>query len=187
LRRFPHTRGIWLAACAFAVIAVIIAGWLLQKPPVIGPPLAAPERADYYLRDAVVDVMDENGNLSYRMKTTELLRYNDRSSRLTDVEIEYLGGEDGVWRLAAGEARLTDGQQNLRLSGGVRMSSQGARGAMLLTTESLDVDLENKRMSTSNPVQIEHPEYQAQAVGMQAAFKEKTLTLMNNVRTRYVP
>lgn len=187
MKRLAISRGFWLTACAFAVIAVIIAGWMMQKPTAIGPPLAAPERADYYLNDAVVDVMDESGMLSYRLKTAELLRYNDRSSRLTKVEIEYLGGEDGVWRLAAGEARLTEGQKNLRLSGGVRMSSQGARGSMLLTTESLDVDLENKRMSTNNAVRIEHPEYQAQAVGMRAAFKERTLTLMNNVRTRYVP
>lgn len=181
------SRGFWLGVCAVAVIGVILAGWLLQKPRVIGPPLEAPERADYYLRDAVMDVMDETGRLSYRMKTTELLRYNDRSSRLTNVEIEHLGGENGVWRLAAAEARLTEGQQKLQLSGGVKMSSQGARGAMQLTTQSLDVDLENKRMSTGNPVNIVHPEYQTQAVGMQAAFKEKTLTLMNNVRTRYVP
>lgn len=187
MRRLALTRGFWLAACALTVVAVIVAGWLMQKPPVIGPPLAAPERADYYLRDAMVDVLDDSGNLSYRLKTSELLRYNDRSSRLTDVEIDYLGGEDGVWRLVAAEARLTEGQQKLRLSGGVRMSSQGARGAMQLTTDSLDVDLEKKRMSTSNPVSIEHPEYQAQAVGMQATFKEPRLRLMNEVRTRYVP
>lgn len=187
MARLMFSRGLWLLTCAATVLGLIVSGWLMQTQAPARLPEAVPAKADYYLRDAEVDVMDESGRLSYRMKTSELLRFNDHSSRLTDVDIDSLGGNDGVWRLQAGQAMITENQERLLLSGGVRMQTQGAQGATLLTTQTLNVELKDKRMATADPVHVETPEFDARAVGMQASFKSRNLTLMNNVRTRHAP
>jgi LPS export ABC transporter protein LptC len=178
-------RGLWLLLGTAVVVAVISRGWLVQTTPPTELPEAAPAKADYYLRDAEVDVMDENGRLSYRLKTDELLRFGDHSSRLTNVDIVSLGGKDGVWRLEAGQANITENQELMLLSGGVKMQTEGPQGRTLLVTQTLKVELKNNRMDTNDPVRIEGPEFQTQAVGMQAGFKSRNLTLLNKVQTRY--
>jgi LPS export ABC transporter protein LptC len=187
MRRMVFSRGLWLLAGAAAVLGLIVSGWLVQTKTPAALPDAAPARADYYLRDAEVDVMDESGRLSYRLKTTELLRFNDHSSRLTDVDIDSLGGNDGVWRLQAGQALITENQEHLLLSGGVRMQTQGAQGATLLTTQTLNVELKDNRMATADPVHVKTPDFEVRAIGMQAGFKSRNLTLLNNVRSRHAP
>ncbi|MGH8561877.1 MAG: LPS export ABC transporter periplasmic protein LptC, partial [Nevskiales bacterium] len=121
MARVILSRGLWLLACTVAVFALVGKDWLMHTRAPVVLPEKPPPRADYYLRDAEVDVMDENGQLSYRLRTAELLRFNDRSSRLTDVQIDSLGGSQGVWQLEAGQASITDNQEQLLLSGGVRM------------------------------------------------------------------
>lgn len=185
MRRLAFNRGLWLLAGAAVVVAVVSRGWLVQTTPPAELPEAAPAKADYYLRDAEVDVMDDSGRLSYRLKTDELLRFSDHSSRLTKVDIDSLGGKDGVWRLEAGQAKITENQELMLLSGGVKMQTNGPRGRTLLITESMKVELNNDRMDTNDPVRIEGPEFQTQAVGMQASFKSRNLTLLNKVQTRY--
>jgi LPS export ABC transporter protein LptC len=169
------------------LVLIVSRGWLMQTRAPAVLPETPPPSADYYLRDAVVDVMDENGQLSYRLRTVELLRLNDRSSRLTDVHIDSLGGNQGVWQLDAGQVVITENQEHLLLSGGVRMQTQGLQGPTLLTTQNMKVELKDNRMATTDPVHIKGPEFEARAIGMQAGFKSRDLTLMNNVRTRYAP
>ncbi len=185
MTRLAFNRGLWLLLGTAIVIAVISSGWVVQQQAPAELPEAAPERADYYLRDAEVDVMDEDGRLSYRLKTDELLRFNDHSSQLTNVEIDSLGGKDGVWRLEAGKANITKNQELMVLSGGVRMQTESPRGNTLLVTNAMKVELNNNRMDTTDPVRIVGPDYQTQAVGMQASFKSRNLTLLNEVQTHY--
>jgi LPS export ABC transporter protein LptC len=187
MARLVLSRAFWLLLGAAAVATVLVGGWLTEEPTPPELPEAPPPRADYYLRDAEVDVMDDTGQLSYRLRTTELLRYSDHSSRMSQVQIDALGGQDGVWRLEAGEALITRDQEQLLLSGGVRMQTEGLRGPTQLTTKTLKVELKRKRMTTADPVAVTGPEFEAQAVGMQAAFQNRNLTLLNQVRTRYVP
>lgn len=180
-------RALWLLLCAGAVTALVASGWLVPSHTKSTLPEKPPPRADYYLRDAVVEVMDENGQLSYRLRTRELLRFNDRTSQMTDLQIDSLGGRQGVWQLQAGKAVVTENQEKLLLTGDVRMQTQGPGGATRLSTPTLTVELQNDRMTTPDPVQVQGPEFSAQATGMQASFKSRDLTLMNNVRTRYAP
>lgn len=187
MARLALSRSLWLVLSALAVAAFVTLGWRTQVRELPALPEAPPPQAEYYLRDAMVDVMDENGNLSYRMKTAELLRFSDHSSQMSDVEIESLGGTQGVWRLEAGKARLGEDQEVMQLSGGVNMQSQGPRGSTRLTTRTLKVELKKNRLDTHDAVSIVGPDFEAQAVGMQSAFDSRNMVLLNKVRTRYVP
>jgi LPS export ABC transporter protein LptC len=185
--KLAFSRSFWLLVCALAVAGIVASGWRMQVRPPATLPQTPPAQAEYYLRDAVVEVMDDSGRLGYRMRTSELLRYSDHSSQLTDVQIESLGGEQGVWRLEAGQARITENQERMLLSNGVRMQTSGPRGATRLTTMTLNVELKDKQLNTADPVQIAGPDFEAQGVGMRAAFNNRNMTLLNKVRTRYVP
>lgn len=187
MARLAFSRSFWLLISALVVAGVVAHGWRLQvqEPPPL--PEAPPPRAEYYLRDALVDVMDENGRLSYRIRTSEMLRFSDHSTQLIDVEIESLGGQRGVWQLEAGQAHIGKGQEMMELSGGVKMQTTGPQGKTRLTTETLSVELKGKRLKTAAPVSIAGPGYEAKANGMQAAFDTRDMTLLNRVRTRYVP
>jgi LPS export ABC transporter protein LptC len=185
--RLALSRSFWLLTCALAVAGIVASGWRMQTRTPSALPEPPPARSDYYLRDATVDVMDDSGRLSYRLRTTELLRYSDHSSRLANVQVESLGGEQGVWRLEAGQARIAENQEQMLLSDKVRMQTEGPQGTTYLTTQTLQVGLKDKRLATGDPVRIEGPDFEAQADGMQASFGSRDLTLLDNVRTRYVP
>jgi LPS export ABC transporter protein LptC len=185
--KLAFSRSVWLVVCALAVAGIVFSGWKMQVRPPAALPESPPAQAEYYLRDAVVDVMDSDGRLGYRMRTSELLRYSDHTSQLTDVQIESLGGEQGVWKLEAGQARITEDQQQMLLSHGVRMLTSAPQGETRLTTMSLKVELTDKRMGTTDPVQVVGPDFEALAVGMRAAFNDRSMTLLDKVRTQYAP
>lgn len=187
MARLVLSRNFWLLVCALGVAGILASGWLMQtrQPPAL--PETPPPQAEYYLRDAVVDVMDDSGEVSYRMRTSELLRYSDHSSELTEVQIESLGGEQGVWWLEAGKAWISQDQKHMQLSGGVQMLSTGVRGSTHMTTQTLRVELEEKRLNTDDSVLIKRADFEARAIGMQATFSSRNMTLLRQVRTRYAP
>lgn len=187
MARLMFSRGFWLLVCATVVAGILASGWLMQTRPPPELPITPPTQAEYYLRDADVEVINDSGQLSYRMQTTELVRYNDHTSRLTDVRIDSLGGNQGVWHVEAGQALITENQEQLLLSGGVNMQTRGPQGATRLSTQTLKVELKDKRLTTADPVRIDGPEFHALATGMQAGFDSRNLILLNNVRTRYAP
>ncbi|HXG28334.1 MAG TPA: LPS export ABC transporter periplasmic protein LptC [Nevskiales bacterium] len=187
MARLVLSRAFWLLLGAAVMIFVVAGGWLsrVQPPPAL--PETPPPRADFYLRDADIEVMDAEGRLSYRVHTAELLRYNDMSSRLAKVRIEALGGREGVWQLEAEEALISRHREQLLLRGDVRMRTEGPGGATLLTTDTLTVAIKDRRLTTADPVTIVGPEFQTRAVGMQADFRNRDLTLLNQVRSHYAP
>lgn len=187
MTRLVMSRSLWLITAIVALSVLISSSWLVKTRVPADLPQAAPARADYYLRDAEIDVMDENGQLSYRLRTAELLRFNDHSSQMTDVKIDSLGGSKGVWQLEAGKAVIGENQEHLMLSNGVRLRTQAPQGATLLTTQNMKVGLKDNRMATTDPVHIKGPEFETRAIGLQASLKSRDLTLMNNVQTRYAP
>lgn len=152
-----------------------------------------PDRADYYLRDARMSAMGEDGLLMYQVQADEVLHYPDTSATLENVNVHYQSRDHGLWRLSAREGRMpphaVGAQETVELSGGVTVTGQ--RGAEQRLTQ---VTMPNAivrpgagTLQTDAAVKVQEPGVVADAQGLELDIVNDKLALQKNVRVRYVP
>lgn len=143
----------------------------------------------YYVDDAVMDQRDVNGNSMYRLKADRIedLPRDDRVL-LTNVEIEYPGGEAGAgWDLTADHGEISlDGQQ-IMLRDNVRARELGDTGLRLIRTSVLEFDVANSIASTTAEVLVELDGKRLSATGMIADLKASTVELQSTVNAHFEP
>lgn len=152
-----------------------------------------PDQADYYIRDARMSAMDEAGELMYQVQADEVAHFPDLSAKLTRVNVHYRSNEQGLWRLSALQGRMpppaAGGAEVVELSGGVTITGQRASTDPRLTrvtTPNAVIQPGKGTLQTQAPVQIREPGISADAEGMQLDIVNDTLSLLKNVRVRYV-
>jgi LPS export ABC transporter protein LptC len=117
------------------------------------------------------------------MHTEETLHYPDKSARLKTVHVASQDGPDGVWQLDALHGQIAPSQETVLLTDGVRIHSEMQDGPMVITTPEATVDLKGKHITSMEAVTVESPGYHAQALGMEAGFRSRDLTLLKDVQS----
>jgi LPS export ABC transporter protein LptC len=132
--------------------------------------------------------MDDAGALQYRIRAAESLHYPDDSLRLSGIDVAYVGGARGPWRLTAPRGRASPGTPDTRLEGGVVLSHQrDADTGLRLTTDYVWIRPESERIDTAAAVAATLAEQQAWATGMTAYLDSNRLRLHHDVRVIYAP
>lgn len=186
--RRPQAR-LGLAAAPLLLIPAILIGVASQLKRTPGArPAALPEppaEADYYLRDAELSSMDENGQLLYRVHAANVLHFPDQRISLDQVEVSYL---DGPWTLHADAGIIPPGEQALALSGDVRMQGTLRSGeAVRLNTDDIRIHFEQRLIQTDALVTMQSDTIQATATGLETDMAGQELRLLSDVRVRYEP
>jgi LPS export ABC transporter protein LptC len=146
-----------------------------------------PPQTDYFVRDAVVEVMSDAGEPLYRMHADEIQHFPNKSMRANTVHIDYLGGADGVWQLDAVHAYMPPEQDTVQLTDGVRIHNESPEGQTLMQTAAASVNMTTERIMSREPVSIQGPDHRSTSVGMEAGFKSRDLTLLQNVQSTIYP
>lgn len=151
-------------------------------------PVNTPNNSDYYLLDAIVRQMDENGDPEYRMTAAQTLHYPDESASLTDIDVDYEGDNANRWRLNAARGRIPAGKRDILLHDGVEVTRnrEDAR-SMRFTTERAWVRPDLDQVDTRVAVQASAPGQSVQAVGMTLFLKQNKVVLNSNVQVTYQP
>lgn len=179
------------AAIAIALLAAIVASWLLiERRGARQPGPAASVESGYYLREATIEGLDETGARVYTLRAARIVEQPDNERiLLEDVSLEYALGDGPPWQLDAAGGEIPADGASISLRGDVTMAEQLMAGAEPTTirTPTLDIDLGSHRATTTEAVAIERGNYRVTAVGLLADLKAQTLTLQSEVHGRFLP
>lgn len=163
----------------------IVAMQLYRPAPGPSVRVQPPPEADYYLRDAELRAMNEDGELMYVVRADNVLHFPDDTVALDRVRVEYL---EGPWQLAADRGLMTPGAVRLDLSGAVQMrGTLQSQDRVHLSTPKLSVYFEERRIDTDAPVRLHSGAYAARATGMRTDMDGRELALVSDVRVEYEP
>lgn len=177
-----------LVILGLALVVVLGARLVDLRETTTAVELNTPNDSDYYLLDAVVQQMDDTGVPEYRMTVAETLHYPDESARLTDINVNYLGDSERLWKLVAARGRIPAGERDILLHDGVAVTrNQNNQEKMRLTTERAWVRPDKDQVDTEVAVQANAPGQSLKAVGMTLFLKQNRVVLDSNVQVTYTP
>ncbi len=178
-----------IAALPLLLIPAILIGVATQvRQPPQAPRQDIPEpppEADYYLRDAQLSSMDEQGQLLYRVNAANVLHFPDQSVSLSRVEVSYL---NGPWTLTAISGHIPPGEESLQLSGDVHMRGTLRNGENVrLRTDNIRIHFAHRQIDTQSTVHMNSDTVTATATGLQTDMAGRELKLLSDVQVRYAP
>lgn len=158
-----------------------------------------PSEPDYYTINSQFLEYDANGNLSRSLQSERLLHYPaTKETSLEKPQITtYTSDGTPQWQATANEGLLEGDGSHFQLNQNVIVWQMTARKAedlkesqkvqLRLTTGQLNIDLDNDKVSTDQPVLISSPEGDTRAVGLFADMTTNIIQLKSQVQGIYPP
>ena len=174
------------------VAIVLVTWWLARAPRPTDPSIAQrpPVPPGYYLKEARMIGMDQDGQLLYRIAAEGAQQDTlSETMRLAGVRIEYQAEAETPWSLVSESGLAPVDQSYIELSGNVRLKTEGRAEdeSFLITTERLTLSPSTNTASTDARVQIRMGNQQLNAMGMVAHLNEDRLELKSNVNGLFRP
>lgn len=179
-----------LAALALAVGAT---WWIARSPNLTGGQENGPQRSvppGYYLRNAKVIGMGEDGRILYEIYARQAEQYPlEERMQLEEVEVSYRDETEIPWRLTGDRGTAPLDQSFLELTGNVRLRSLAATEdkATEITTDTIRLDTIRRIATTDGRVSLRFGDQQVNATGMIAYLDEDRLELTSNVNGKFSP
>lgn len=182
--------GYWLLV-PLLLVAILVRNYV-EAPDtlVLDEPLTMQDmRADYYLEDFTTRRFDADGRLEYRLTGDTLSHYPDDGRAEIEQPRLTMRQPEAVWTMRAGSGRLTRRPDVVTLLDDVFLERASLideqAGPLRLSTSDLSVELASRDVRTSQPVRIEAPGLQLEAIGLQSSMAAGKLELLSNVTGRY--
>lgn len=186
--RWPD-RQLLLLALPILAIGGIVVGVTLQwesAPETQARTQTAQTReADYFLRNAQIRRYDESGQMMHSLTAAELEHFPDKSARLETVTVTRM---PGPWTLQAQRGEAPQGLNELILAGEVVVQTlvQDTVPARL-HTDALNVNIEERTLTSLGPIRMESATTTATANRMRASLDSQNLELIGEVRVAHKP
>ena len=143
---------------------------------------------DAFVKDMDLKVMNEQGQLAYRVKSLLMSHYpNDERFTLEQPDIKILQANGDIWRIKSEHGEATEAADIIWLLGAVdikRLPTETSSQLHIVTTDLL-VKPDDEVAETENEATITSDEFKINAVGMKADFSKDTLELRSRVRGQY--
>ena len=141
-------------------VVAIAAGWIYQSQTSISvakSELEIPVDIDYYLSKVTYRVMNDEGNLDYRLRSPYLQHYKSEDiSRLDAPEIDIYRNNEH-WRVQATTAEMRHQENTLSLINDVAMEKQGDKPVQIRADKAV-FDLDNNVYLLTNTKSIYYHE-----------------------------
>lgn len=173
------------------LIAAAIGTWLLrpaESPDAQASNLAGTERG-FYIRDAVFNGLDENGEVIYRLAAMRI-EGSERTEQMSfhDVAISYGEDLEVPWRITAQTAHTQADGKVLELTGVVIQSAPESTGQPTrIEADTLELEAERQLARTTGPVTFAIGGSRLDAVGLTADLRNEQINLESNVSGRVAP
>jgi len=143
---------------------------------------------DAFVKDMDLKVMNEQGQLGYRVKARHMTHYpSDERFKLEQPDIRILQANGDTWLINSEHGETTEAADIIWLLGAVdikRPPTETSSRLHIVTTDLL-VKPDDEIAETENEATITSDEFLINAVGMKADFRKDTLELRSRVRGRY--
>ena len=143
---------------------------------------------DAFVKDMDLKVMNEQGQLAYRIKAQYMRHYpNDERFKLEQPDIKIVQANGDIWHIKSEQGETTEAADIIWLLGAVDIKRPPTETSSRLhiVTSDLLVIPDDEIAETDNEATITSDEFLINAVGMKADFSKDTLELRSRVRGRY--
>lgn len=173
---------------ALALGLVALAAWQLRSRQ--APPVVAPDRSDYVLRDFELVTLNDEGKESFTVHGPYLQRdVAGKSLSLVQPRFSFPHSTGGRWNASSEAAWVSPGADEVHLLRSVVMvgppSASGV--ANRLDTDRLVVLPDTEQARTDHRVTVTQGDSILAGTGLRADLKAKRFELLNQVKGRYVP
>ena len=171
------------------LLLVLTSGWFLfRQESSLQLEAASATGPDAFVKDMDLKVMNEQGQLAYRVKALLMSHYpNDERFTLEQPDIKILQDNGDIWRIKSEHGEATEAADIIWLLGAVdikRLPTETSSQLHIVTTDLL-VKPDDEVAETENEATITSDEFLINAVGMKADFSKDTLELRSRVRGHY--
>jgi LPS export ABC transporter protein LptC len=128
-------------------------------------------------------VEDKQGKKTWELDAKAIQQYQGQNIiLLEDVKVTFFTKDGRSFILSGNQGKVYQDSKNMELVGDVVLtSSDGYR----LKTYSVSYQHANKKVTTSDPVEIEGKEIQVVGKGMQVDMEAKTIKILSQAKTRW--
>ena len=171
------------------LLAAIVCGWSVWKYAGGGEADTAATRSDYVLHDFEIVSLDSQGKESFTLRGPRLQRDPGAKSMTLETPVFQVPDRNGAyWDVRAQRGLVPDDGKQLRLRGKVVANSpRQTPPPTRIETEQLNLFPRQNRATSAATVSITRPGLTMRGHGMQADFDRQQVSLLSDVRTRYVP
>ena len=144
-------------------------------------------REGYYLTGVTLRSTDRSGEVEYELRAARA-EHNpaDSSITLSQLALDYGRSED-PWLVRAERGYMPDAETSIALSGGVKITrpTASAEQVRAISSETLLIELDTQRASTTDDVAIGVGAHQLDGTGMNVDFQNEQLEILSNVHGRF--
>ena len=171
------------------LLAAIACGWSVWTHSGGGIDAAASTSSDYVLHDFEIVSLDSQGKESFTLRGPRLQRDPGAKSMTLETPVFQVPDRSGnYWDVRAMRGLVPDDGGQLQLRGKVVATSpEQAPPPTRIETEQLNLFPRQNRATSAATVSITRPGLTMRGHGMQADFDRQQVSLLSDVRTRYVP
>ena len=171
------------------LLVAIASGWSVWRQSRPADDGVLKTRPDYVLRDYEITSLDKQGKESFTLRGPVLQRDPaDKTMELVTPLFLVPDRQNRYWQVTAKRGTVpADGSQLQLLGDVVAISPADAPPPTRIETEQLNLFPGENRATSAAAVAITRPGLTMNGHGMQADFDRQQISLLSQVRTRYVP
>ena len=178
-----------LGLYAGLALLVVATGWFLfTQETGLQRPTASASGADAFVEDMDLKVLNEMGQLEYRIIARRMLHYpGDERFTLEQPDIKLHQSNGDTWHIISERGETTEDADLIWLLGDVDIKRLGNANSepLHIITSDLLVKPEEEVAETDNATTIISKQLEVHGVGARADFMNDTLELRSSVRGRY--
>jgi lipopolysaccharide export system protein LptC len=174
---------------AVLLLAAIVSGWSVWRYSGGSSGGSASTRSDYVLHDYEIVSLDSHGTESFTLRGPRLQRDPGAKSMTLETPLFLVPDRHGAyWDVRAQHGLVPDDGKQLQLRGTVIATSPPQTPpSTRIETEALNLFPGENRATSTALVTITRPGLTMHGRGLRADFDRQQVSLLSDVRTRYVP
>ncbi len=173
------------------LVAAVLASWYLTQSQPQPPDELSDTQSDesYYMRDATLLGIGDNGVPSYRVHAAHIRHIaTDDSIELTNIRVRFEADPDAPWTLNAPRGQIPKEREYIDLIGEVTASREPDDGdELVIVTSDVRVLLEERIATTEALVTMNMGQHAVTARGMRAYLKQDRVELQSDVNGLFAP
>lgn len=180
----------WRGGLTLVLLATaILTGWSVWRHATSQGGSGTAPRSDFVLHDFELVSLDSEGKESFTLRGPRLQRDPGAKSMTLETPLFLVPDRQGAyWEVRARSGHVPDDGRQLQLRGDVVATSPAAvPPPTRIDTQSLDLFPRENRAASTADVRITRPGLTMQGRGLRAEFDRQQVSLLSDVRTRYVP
>lgn len=171
------------------LIMVTASSWFLiqQEPGLLHAP-ASVTGPDAFVEDMDLKVMNEQGQLGYRVKARHMTHYpSDERFKLESPDINILQDNGDTWHIISERGETTEAADIIWLLGAVDIKRlpTATSSPVHIVTSDLQVKPELELAETEQAATITSDQFRVEGIGITADFRNDTMELRSSVRGSY--